>query len=192
MNTLSTPTFEQTILTAIVQEANQIIEEESEGYLGRTAMQKIPYFLKVCGVPLRYRFDVYHYGTFCQPILSDVEELEIDGVVHDRSKNPERYSVYAPGEEMEPFLAAHSGEIKQYRAAIQNVVRALFPWEPDRLELISTLHYVSRQLEATGDRPSRNDVIKRFEEHKEGKFPSDEVRETLNRMASAGLVQMSD
>lgn len=185
-------TREQAILGAIVLEGHRTIAARGDSFLGRTAMQKIPYFLKVCGVPLRYRFDVYHYGTFCQSILSDVEELEIQGVVSDQSQNPNKYSAYVPGGQIESFLAQHQSVVRPYLDTIRTVVDALYPWDPARLELISTLHYVSRQLEALGKCPSGQQVIERFEQCKGDKFPRSTVKETLDCMAVAGLVCLSD
>lgn len=192
MTTFVQSTRERAVLSAIVREADTIIGRRGSAYLGRTAMQKIPYFLKVCGVPLRYRFDVYHYGTFCQPILGDMEALEIGGVVCDQSNSPDRYSNYAPGQILGSFLDEHQSEIEPHVARIRTVVDALYPWDPARLELISTLHYVSRQLAAMGQIPGREDVIARFQEFKGDKFSRAAIDETLSAMADAGLVCLSD
>ncbi|MDB5313172.1 MAG: hypothetical protein JWO38_7374 [Gemmataceae bacterium] len=54
-----TGSWEQALLTATAQAA---APESGNRYLGRTALQKILYFLQISGVPMRYRFEIYHYG----------------------------------------------------------------------------------------------------------------------------------
>jgi hypothetical protein len=71
---------EQAIVAAVIQEAGKIADQKNR-YLGRTAVQKILYFLQVCGVPLRYRFDVYHYGPFCSGVFNDIDWLTIMEIV---------------------------------------------------------------------------------------------------------------
>ena len=65
-------TWEHALLAKVVQEAAEITQRQG-GFLGRTAIQKIVYFLQVLGVPMRYRFEVFHYGPFCITILGDLE-----------------------------------------------------------------------------------------------------------------------
>lgn len=48
-------------LAAIVRSFS---EAHPKGQLGRTAMQKITYFVKVVGVPLPFRFGIYTYGPY--------------------------------------------------------------------------------------------------------------------------------
>jgi uncharacterized protein YwgA len=64
-----TGTWEHALLAATAQAA---AESGDNGYLGRTALQKILYFLQTSGVPMRYRFDIYHYGPYCDRITRDV------------------------------------------------------------------------------------------------------------------------
>ena len=60
-----TGTWEQAVLAATARAA---AGHADKGYLGRTALQKIVYFLQISGVPMRYRFDIYHYGPYCDRI----------------------------------------------------------------------------------------------------------------------------
>jgi hypothetical protein len=87
---------------------------------------------------MNYRFDIHHYGPFCDDILRDVEWLIADGVIVDRADNSQRHSDYAPGGTMEELLATHKDSIEQFREKVRSVVRALVPMRPERLELIAT------------------------------------------------------
>ena len=78
-------------------------------YLGRTAIQKILYFLQISGVPMRYRFDIYHYGPYCDRLSRDVEWLMADGVLKDASSNTRKYSNYRPDAAAEELLQIERG-----------------------------------------------------------------------------------
>jgi uncharacterized protein len=169
------------------EEAEKILQTKP-GYLGRTAIQKIMYFLQVCGVPVRYRFDVHHYGPFCSAILSDIDWLTFTGAIVDRSPKPDRYSNYRAGDEARPLIAQHHDELEQHRDTIRRVVGTLAPVEPDRLELISTLDYAYRELCAQANsEPTKENVIARFREIKGDKFPQRDVEEAFERMKEAGF-----
>src|SRR5713226_6861666 len=96
MSLFLTRTWEHALLARVVKEAADVGQKHG-GYLGRTAIQKIVYFLQVLNVPMRYRFEVFHYGPFCSTILGDLEWLMADDVIADISPDPGKYSKYAPG-----------------------------------------------------------------------------------------------
>src|SRR5258706_6475687 len=144
MSLFLTGTWEHALLAMIAKEAAGVSQEQG-GYLGRTAMQKIVYFLQVLEVPMRYRFELFHYGPFCQNILGDLEWLVADQVISDRSPNPEKYSKYTPGLACEELLAKHAAKLKECQDTVKSTVKALLPLKPDHLELIATLDYAFRE-----------------------------------------------
>ncbi len=190
MSLLLTGTREHALLAMIVQEAASAAQEEG-GYLGRTAMQKLPYFLQILDVPMRYRFDLHHYGTYCEAISIDIDWLVADQVVEDWSNNPEKYSNYRPGPALEELLSRHKAELEPHRETIRSVVRALLPFRPERLELIATLHYLYREQKASrGKGPWKSRVLKRFCDVKKDKFPQADVSAAYDLLAGAGLLEM--
>src|SRR5437763_925651 len=161
-----TGTWEHALLAATVKAASAA---GATGYLGRTALQKILYFLHTSGVPMRYKFDLYHYGPYCDRISRDVEWLAADGVLKDASTNPEKYSNYRPGPSVDELLRLHS--LDQYQELINSVVKALLPLRPEDLELFATLDYIYRQLRAGGGAgPWKDKALARFFEVKNNKF----------------------
>jgi uncharacterized protein YwgA len=179
--------WEHALLAAIVKEARKT---RGSAYLGRTAFQKIAYFLNVLGVPMRYRFDLYHYGPYCDAVTRDIEWLLADHVIEDQSGNREKYSNYRSGPNCEELLALHAAKLDEHRATIQNIVQALVPLEPERQELIATLDYLFRQLRASKDQsPTKEEVLGRFFEVKGGKFPAETVSAAYDSLASAGLLK---
>lgn len=181
-----TGTWEQALLAATARTATQV---GAGGYLGRTALQKILYFLQISGVPMRYRFDLYHYGPFCDLISRDVEWLLADGVLEDISSVPRKYSNYQTTAETAELLDIHSQGLEQHQSTIDSVVGALLPLQPDHLEMLATLHYLYRQLRAGGgDGPWKERVIERFMIVKKDKFKISDVRSSYDTLVRARLV----
>ena len=180
-------TWEHALLAKVVKDAGAVAQTEG-GYLGRTAIQKIIYFLQVLNVPMRYRFDVHHYGPFCDSILGDTEWLVADGVIVDSSPNTGKYSKFTPGPANEELIARYSDKLQQHADTIKNTVRALLPLKPDHLELIATLDYAFRETRATtAKKPERKAVITRFREFKGEKFSDAEIGKTYDQLEGAGL-----
>lgn len=187
MSLFLTRTWEHALLARVVKEAAEVAQKEG-GFLGRTAIQKIVYFLQALDVPMRYRFEVCHYGPFCNTILGDTEWLLADDVISEGSPNPEKYSKFAPGRACDELLQMHAEKLKQYDATIKSTVKALLPLKPEHLELIATLDYAFREVKATlGEKPPREKVIGRFREFKGDKFQAKEIEATYNQLESAGL-----
>ncbi len=183
-----TGTWEQAVLTATARAA---ASHASKGYLGRTALQKILYFLQLSGVPLRYQFDVYHYGPYCVRIARDVEWLVADSVLRDASSNPEKYSNYRPAEAADELLQSHAAALRAHQDTIDKVVETLLPFEPEHLELLATLDYLYRQIKAGGGPgPWKERVIDRFMEVKKDKFQRPAVADAYDSMVRANLLEI--
>ncbi|MBY0528276.1 MAG: hypothetical protein K2R98_33105 [Gemmataceae bacterium] len=181
-----TSTWEHALLAATAQSA---MESGDAVYLGRTALQKILYFLQISGVPMRYRFDIYHYGPYCDRITRDVQLLLADDVLRDASQCPEKYSNYRPGSDTEGLLRSHQSTLNQHQATIKKVVRSLLPLQPDHLELMATLNYLYRQIKAGGGHgPWKERVIERFMQVKKDKFTREAVSEAYDSMIRANLL----
>jgi uncharacterized protein YwgA len=188
MSLFLTGTWEHALLAQVVKEAAEVAQKEG-GYLGRTALQKIVYFLQVLEVPMRYRFEVFHYGPFCDSILGDTDWLLADEVIAESSPNPDKYSKFTPGPTCDELLQKHATKLEQFEHTIKDTVKALLPLKPDHLELIATLDYSFREVKATlGKKPPRQKVIARFREFKGDKFPTKEIEGTFDQLESAGLL----
>jgi uncharacterized protein YwgA len=180
-------TWEHAVLAATAQVA---ADNADKGYLGRTALQKIVYFLQLSGVPMRYRFDIYYSGPYCDRVSRDVDLLVADGVLKDVSSNPDKYSNYRPAGAAEELLQSHATAFRTHRETISRVVRTLLPLEPDHLELLATLDYLYRQKRAGGGSgPWKDSVIDRFMEVKKDKFPRAAVSEAYDSMVRANLIE---
>ena len=174
----------------IAEEAGHTLKSR-KGFLGRTALQKIVYFLQVCRVPMKYRFDVHHYGPFCSQILSDVDWLEANNVVVDSSDST-RFSNYRIGKNGSALVKAFADDVEPFREAVRRIVSVLVPMELTQLELYSTLHYAYRELKFTrSSTPSKDEVIERFRKFKDDKFDSKRIVDAYECLVEAGLLDQS-
>lgn len=188
MSLMFTQTQDQALLAFVIQEAAKVANE-SKGYVGRTAVQKIMYFLGVRGVSTNYKFDIYHYGPFCEQILWDIDLLMADGVIEDHSQKA-KFSNYVSGGTIDELINIHKQKIDEIQNDVRKVVKTLVPLKPNELELIATLDYIYRQQRATGTKENLKDaVISRFQEVKKDKFPIDLINNTYDAMADAHLVR---
>jgi hypothetical protein len=141
------------------------------------------------GVPMSYSFDIHHYGPYCDQISRDADWLIADEVLVDRSRDPRKYSNYAPGPAAGELERKHAESLECWRGPVRSLVRALVPMKPDKLELIATLDYLYRYLSASGGKgPWKPTVISRFVEIKGDKFSREEVSQTYERLTQVGLL----
>src|SRR5439155_140402 len=139
-------------------------------------------------VPMRYRFEVCHYGPFCASILGDLEWLLADAAIADSSTDPGKYSKYMPGPACNELIAKHAAKLKNYEETLTSTVKALLPLKPDHLELVATLDYAFRDVKATaGKKPFRQNVVARFREFKGAKFTDEDIAKTYDQLEAAGL-----
>ncbi|WP_254509741.1 hypothetical protein [Anatilimnocola floriformis] len=178
--------WEHALLAAVISEA----KEKCPGcFLGRTAIQKILYFLNVLGVPMRYDFDIYHYGPFCSSIMADVDWLIADNVITDGSSQG-KYSDYRPGPASEELLDKFDSKISEHLPTIQNVVEALGEMSPGDLELIATLDFCYRWVSARGGKgPWKAETVKKFKSIKKDKFTNEEIDHWYGQLVNAELIK---
>jgi len=132
-------TWEHALVAATIKAAKEKCPECS---LGRIAVQKLVYFLKVMDVPMNYKFDVHHYGPYCQDIASDIEWLIADNIVTDeRHTLPGNSSSYKTASEFETLSLQFSEKLKGYQPVINSICEALSDLSPKPLELEPFLAY---------------------------------------------------
>jgi len=189
MSPMMTGTKNQALLTLVIREAHTVAEEQGF-YFGRTALQKIMYFLKILDVPMRYSFEIHHYGPFCDEILDDIELLTVDEVIVDGSQSPSKYSNYAPFQQAEQLLTKYQKSLNPFKETVSDLVRALVPLSPERLELFATLDYLYRWYKASGSGgPWKDQIISHFQSIKPNKFEKEEVEKYYNILVDTGLIE---
>ena len=137
MNSNSNIAYSNDLCSAFLTSiAKAFQERHPNGYLGRTAMQKLTYFAKVLGAPIPCSFGIYTYGPYSDTVTFSVESLLADEVLGDSSPSP-KYSNYIPAKNSAALLSAYKPEIEPFEAKIHKVVEALGGFDPNGLELIA-------------------------------------------------------
>ncbi len=174
-------------LTAIVQAFASI---HPDVRLGRTAMQKLTYFVKILGAPVPFRFGIYTYGPYSDHVTFSVESLLADEVIVDLSDNP-NYSNYKPGQNAQELLSEFVFELNPYEHTVHQVVERLGRLLPGQLELVSTLHFIAtRQMQIFGHAEEES-VLSEFRAIKGDKFGEADVRSCYLSLYETGLLPKS-
>jgi uncharacterized protein len=181
--------FADRISDALLAYLIKSYNEASDRTLGRTILQKLCYFAKASGVPLPFRFEIYHYGPFSQEIFYKTEDLLLDGVIEDRSKDRER-SDFVSGPNLESFLSRFGEAIGQHRANLQRVATMFSRLDPSQMELVSTIHYMhSSHREWFKQVPSKDAVVASVLQVKRDKFSRQTVEKAYEILREAALLK---
>jgi uncharacterized protein YwgA len=167
--------------------------ENSETYIGRTHIQKIPYVLKALGVPVSFSYQLYLYGPYSQDITFALDDLLADDVIDDVSDYKERYSSFVVGESADELIEKFKEYLEPHKDTIEKVVEIFSKFSPEQLELFTTLHYIYLEEKASSDTlPSKNDFIETFKKVKGDKFSEKEIEEMLDVMREINFIELRD
>ncbi len=189
MSTASDLVYSNDLCSAIVTAIVKSFEKNHpDGWLGRTATQKLTYFAKVIGVPVPASFGIYTYGPYSDTVSFAVESLLADEVIVDQSKKSE-YSNYRLGPNAESLLAAFATQLRPHIKTIDRVVKALGGFKPTDLELIATLHFIAQKLPKLFQREAtKNEIVREFKSVKGDKFSDQEISAWYDALGKAGLI----
>ncbi len=172
-------------LTAIVKAFES---HHPRGYLGRTAMQKLTYFIKALGAPVPCSFGIYTYGPYSDTVTFAVESLLADEVIIDNSQNAAKYSNYRLGPNATELLQAFEDQLRPHEGKIDVAVEVLGAFDYRDLELIATLHFIAKRQALTGVPQSKEAVVAEFKSIKRDKFHDGEIGIWYDALVKAGLI----
>jgi uncharacterized protein YwgA len=172
--------------TAEIVKSFQVLKPN--GYLGRTALQKLVYFSKIVGVPIPCSFEIYNFGPYSEEVTRSVSALLADEAILDVSPAT-KYSSYKIGPTSEEFSPSFLLETQKYRPLIDSIVRVLGDSKPEILELVATLHFVNSRLKGiAGTQPNEEVVTKEFKSIKGDKFSMEDIHTWYGWLGQSGLL----
>ncbi|PHS14509.1 MAG: hypothetical protein COA78_05795 [Blastopirellula sp.] len=178
--------WEHALVASVIDAAKK---ECPNCYLGRTAIQKLVYFLHVLEVPMSFKFRIHHFGPFCDELADTLDWLQADGVIEDQSSQS-RYSNFASSENWTELEEGHLDQLSAHQETIESVVNALGSMDSNTLELIATLDYSFRWVHACGGNgPWKQSAIEKFKAIKGNKFKDEEITEWYDRLVNAQLIK---
>jgi uncharacterized protein YwgA len=167
-------------------------KQVSNTTLGRTILQKLCYFAEATGVPLPFRFEIYHYGPFSQEVFEVTENLIIDDVISDISRDRDR-SDYTPGPNFETLFQEYCGELAKYKDKLDNVAETFSELTPTDMELVSTIHYIhTSSFQWYKKPPLEEEVVESVYEIKKPKFDKQFISRVYDILSKAGLLASAD
>ncbi len=187
MSLLLPHNWEHALIANVVEVAKH---ECSKQYLGRTAIQKMIYFLKVMRVPMRFNFRIHHYGPFCDEIASSLDWLQADHIIKDQATS-ERYSDFTADTNWAELRQRYDVQLSEHYETICSIVKILAPLEPRNLELIATLDFSYRWIRARGGSgPWKDATITKFKEIKKDRFSDQEIEDCYKVLARTDLIEV--
>lgn len=183
-------TFSNNLRAAYLTEFVRAFQKHfPNGFLGRTAMQKLVYFARATDVPVPCSFEIYNYGPYSDQVTFAVDGLLADEVLVDTSPYCSRYSNYRLASDKVLFPQELERKMTPHREQIDRVVKHLGSFRPEQLELIATLHFVHHRLESIHrKKPAQSAVIAEFHKVKGNKFDKHEVTAWYDALKNSGLV----
>ncbi len=123
----------QDLRTAAIVE----LVQNAQARLGKTQVQKLVYFAQQCGVPLGYKYEIYHYGPYSFELSHDLGSLDSLGVLNVDS-DPAGFGFdISVGKFAERFKVG-----AKYQKKIEKVTNQFGLNSAAELEVKATVHFV--------------------------------------------------
>ena len=162
--------------------------ESNKKGMGRTLVQKVCYFLKARGTPLRFKFEIHHYGPYSEELFFEMDKLEADEIVLDLSPDDGR-SEYVPGPSSDVLIKSFSEDVGTHSSAIHDVVGLFTGAKPAVMELLSTVHYQYMYALRRDNRiPADGQVVELVTRVKKDKFGEELILDALRDMKKAWVL----
>ena len=134
-----------------------VLVQNARAKLGKTQVQKLVYFAQDCGVPLDYKYEIYHYGPYSFELAHDLGSLDSLGVINvDNDPSGFGFDIssgkFAQRFQLEP----------KYLKKVEKVISQFGSDTPAQLEVKATIHFVHSVVKKkTSSGKAKSDVIQR-------------------------------
>jgi O-acetyl-ADP-ribose deacetylase (regulator of RNase III) len=177
---------------AIVAVLSRIGRERFHRSVGRTAFQKVAYFLTVAGVPTGLEYVRGSYGPFSPGLKAIIARLVNNGLV-DESDNDGRF-VMVPGPTYKDARDRYLDQLRRWVPEIERVADLMLrlPSTKD-VELAATALFAARELAAQNSaKPSESEVLAAVMEWKKRRRPSIDEQEAANAIRHLAMLGWLD
>lgn len=177
---------------AIVAVLSRIGRERFHRSIGRTAFQKVAYFLTVAGVPTGLEYVRGSYGPFSPGLKTIVARLVNNGLV-DESDNDGRF-VMVPGPTYKDARDRYLDQLRRWVPEIERVADLMLrlPSTKD-IELAATALFAAGELAVQGStKPSESEVLAAVMEWKKRRRPSIDEHEAANAIRHLAMLGWLD
>jgi len=113
--------------------------------LGKTQFQKLVYFCQDRGIPLGYKYEIYHYGPYSFQLSDDMSSLDSLGVLNVGTDS----GGFGFHIELGQFAGKYELQ-RRYLLIMDQVISKLGSNTPAQLEVKATIHFVHRVMKSRG------------------------------------------
>lgn len=171
---------------ALVEIVKRLDDQPFHWPIGRTVFQKIAYVATQQGIPTQLQFSRGSYGPYADGLKRLQSRLVNNGLVSE-SRVGSRLQI-AVGQTYEDAKREYGQNLAHWDEAIDRTVDLFMRISTaDQAELVATVMFTSKELEAQGQKPSETDVLEAVMEWKSRRKPplrADEVAETIRGLAA--------
>jgi len=159
------------------------------GWIGRTALMKVCYFLQVLrDVPLGYSFSLYSYGPFDSAVLSDLGTAETLGVINE-APLPTGYGYKVESAVSDDDLNELASDfLSRYRTDFDWAIREFATSPVSDLELESTIVYVDREASDANGSLSEDELVQQVRDVKP-QFSVQKIRGHVQVLKPKGFLE---
>ena len=163
------------------ERSNQILKHvlawmsEKNIETSKIAIQKTLFFLKECGIPMRFEFDAYTYGPFSKQIMDAAEELEYAGEITVSHRDYELASSFT-----DTLPEKEKTDLDEKLDKFTGLINKDFSF--DNMELFGTVLYCIRALQENGMEPDSNDVIQEFQAWKGTRYSDENIENAYEKL----------
>ena len=125
--------------------------KETRQRLGKVQVQKLIYFAQQSGVPLEYKYEMYHYGPYSFELARQLDSLDSLGVLTVQS-DPSGFGFdISAGKFADKFVLS-----PKFKKKITDIISQFGLSSPAQLEVKATVHFVHSVMKNKG---TKADVI---------------------------------
>jgi uncharacterized protein YwgA len=173
---------------AVIAQLAQLYSKKGASNLGKTALQKLIYFLQVVhGVDLGYEYTLYTYGPFSTELVADLDtaaQMNLVLAVYDPGIGG--YEI-KPGESVDALQKQSREFMKTVTPKLEAVFNTFRDSGAKSLELRATIVYVDR--EARADQVLLDDDTLVSEVHRlKPHFTEQVIREAISELRKIGYL----
>lgn len=146
--------------------------------LQKITIQKVIYYLKEVGVPLKYKYEPYIYGPYSSELKADLRNMILWDELKIYNNNNydlnDKFELTDIGNE---YLDNLSSQLDKFSNAINN------DFSFDSMEVNGTVIYCHQALKNIGLSPTEDQVLKEFKNWKGDRYTDDEIKSAYSKMA---------
>lgn len=166
--------------------------EKKYWYFGKIVVQKIIYFLQEAeNVDFGYRFVFYHYGPYSEQLSRDLQLMQAEEVLQS-GLDPKGmgYSISVNKVNARTLFEKTKlpNSLKDIKKKINSILEGLPGYGPPKLELLSAIHFVFKNIRRESDSSRIKTKVIRAVKKMKPKFSFEQINELYYRLEEMGYL----